>query len=485
VRTLGTAFALALASTIEELKVATEILAKLEDGSSDEVISRNIKELVDSGYPQDQAEAIAYKHAGRAREAKSVEATVLQRAAVGFGDTDVERGPDGAPVAFRMWHAGMNRTDKGDHKLTSDSVRRLLATQSERGNRFSIDVDHMSLDSSAPPENHKAVGWFDIEERDGDLWAVNVEWTEAVRSGFAGPVPEWRYFSPAYETRKDSGEIVRLLNLALTNNPATHHVTALATSASRGEEAAMADDKEKKEESLAAMLAAYDDEKDEDKKAKMKASIKAKFKAAFGDDEKSDEKKDEGEKKEAKKASEDAPPPEKKETTKADAADGDAEKMAASIAAKAETIFETKRREREETVARDRILASLPTGDRETYKDLSLAQLERIVKRHHSDVLERHAATASAQPTRGATHGQRTSMLSSNDREALDAEMGLVHRDGYFVKEEGTTLEFNPWASREDIDRTLASIKEARKTGAKNDGEALSLVLANQKGAAR
>jgi phage I-like protein len=104
----------------------------------------------------------------------------------------------------------------------------LLTLQKQRGNLFSIDVDHMSLNSQAPPENHKAVGWFTIEARHGDLWAVNVEWTDDVRAGLAKDPPEWRYFSPAYDTKRDSGEIVRLLNIAVTNNPATWNVTALA-----------------------------------------------------------------------------------------------------------------------------------------------------------------------------------------------------------------------------------------------------------------
>jgi len=34
-------------------------------GNSDEVISQNIRELIHSGYPQDQAVAIAYNKAGR------------------------------------------------------------------------------------------------------------------------------------------------------------------------------------------------------------------------------------------------------------------------------------------------------------------------------------------------------------------------------------------------------------------------------------
>lgn len=39
----------------------------LKKGSSDETISENIGRLVDEGYPQDQAVAIAYKEAGRSK----------------------------------------------------------------------------------------------------------------------------------------------------------------------------------------------------------------------------------------------------------------------------------------------------------------------------------------------------------------------------------------------------------------------------------
>lgn len=42
----------------------------LLDGDSDEVVSANISELILSGYPRDQAVAIAYKKAGRARGEK-------------------------------------------------------------------------------------------------------------------------------------------------------------------------------------------------------------------------------------------------------------------------------------------------------------------------------------------------------------------------------------------------------------------------------
>jgi hypothetical protein len=153
-------------------------------------------------------------------------------AALTAGD-GVERGPGGAPTAFRIWKAGANPTDHGVHIFSEASARTLMAEQAARGNLFSIDADHLSLDKAAPPEARKAVGWHRLAVRDGkdgpELWAVNVEWTDAVKAGLEKSTPEWRYFSPAYDVDKKTREIVAYLNTALTNNPATWSVTQLAT----------------------------------------------------------------------------------------------------------------------------------------------------------------------------------------------------------------------------------------------------------------
>lgn len=47
----------------------------LVDGSSEEAISANIKELIAAGHPQDQAVAIAMKHAGKSKSDKTNEDT--------------------------------------------------------------------------------------------------------------------------------------------------------------------------------------------------------------------------------------------------------------------------------------------------------------------------------------------------------------------------------------------------------------------------
>ena len=186
----------------------------------------------------------------------------------------VERATGGAPTAFRIWHAGANATDHGTHVFSADSAKRLMAEQAARGNLYSIDADHLSLNDQAPPESRKAVGWHRLEVRDSktgpELWAVDVQWTEAVRAGLQKDPPEWRYFSPAYDVSKESGEIVAYLNTALTNNPATWSVTALASRTTKGTAmkytdilaALMGQDEEKKAAAVATLAAAFPDKGD-------------------------------------------------------------------------------------------------------------------------------------------------------------------------------------------------------------------------------
>ena len=201
-------------------------------------------------------------------------------------------------------------TDMGPHIFSPESAKLLMSSQAKRGNKFSIDVDHMSFNKESPPESRKAVGWHALGVRDAgegpELWAVDVEWTDAVRAGLEKSPPEWRYFSPAYDVNKKTGEIIAYLNTALTNNPATHRVTALASQSER--KATQNKGFHMDFKKMAGALAGDDD--DEKKAAKEwlskaseveKKAWKAWKKAAFDDSD--GEKKDEGEK-EANKASE-------------------------------------------------------------------------------------------------------------------------------------------------------------------------------------
>lgn len=247
------------------------------------------------------------------------------------------------PTAFRIWHAGANATDHGVHFFTPESAKALMRQQAIRGNLFSIDVDHMSLNEKSPPEARKAVGFHRLAVRDSEtgpeLWAVDVQWTAAVAEGLAQEVPEWRYFSPAYDVDEKTGEIIRYLNTALTNNPATWSVTALASAGvqekkkMKSYEKLLSDlmgaDEDKKNAAIAALAAAFpddngngnaggsDEKTGEDKKAK-KAS-------EGGDDDEAKKAKkaaeDAEEAKKAKKAAEDAEEAKKAAVARANADD--------------------------------------------------------------------------------------------------------------------------------------------------------------------
>jgi hypothetical protein len=162
------------------------------------------------------------------------------RASITGSENPVERDEQGVPTAFRIWRAGVNVTDYGENVFSEESAALLLDEQERRGNRYSFDINHLSLDKAAPLENQRAVGSFTIEVRGGDLWAVDCRWTPATRVQLMAG--EWLSISPAYDVRTSDGVIVSLMNCALTGTPATHNATQLAATriaASRGGSARM------------------------------------------------------------------------------------------------------------------------------------------------------------------------------------------------------------------------------------------------------
>jgi len=184
-------------------------------------------------------EDVAAYRLGKGKTSRAIGVTTATFDLRALEPAAVERGPGGAPVAFRIWPAGKTMTDKGPQFFTERSAALLMAEQTARQNLFSIDVDHLSLNEVAPPEARKAVGWHKLAvRRDAsgapELWAVEAEWTDVASQGLAKEPPEWRYFSPAYQVDPKTREVVSYLNTALTNIPATWGVTALASSPQRG-----------------------------------------------------------------------------------------------------------------------------------------------------------------------------------------------------------------------------------------------------------
>lgn len=395
-----------------------------------------------------------------------------------FAEDGVERpGPGQAPTAFRIWRSGLTTTDKGDSVFNGAAADRLMRDQAVRGTLYSIDVDHMSLSASAPIESRKAVGWHQLEVRQDatgqpELWAVAVQWTEAVRAGLEQDPPEWRYFSPAYDVDTDTREVTRYLNTALTNNPATWQVTALASLAAATTEKgspmkvskdvaaalrAMAEGND--ETAAAAKVICGMIEDGDEKKEETKASEGA-------DDEKKDDDKD-SEKKETTKASESADDDESKKTSIAASA------PASNVIDLAKRVheLEAERAKEKEDAEIERLFASRPDFSDDVKSTLikaGVATVRDAVKNWKrgpavvSTVKDARAATTitatrgDGQGEGGAGHG-----LPPEESNALKLRMGLAADDKY-ITHEATSSTFRALPAAAAA-RILASKKGASK----------------------
>lgn len=95
-----------------------------------------------------------------------------------------------------------------------------------------IDYDHGAMAGAPvdPAMSGRAAGWFQPEIRNGELWAINVKWTPAADAALRAK--EWRFMSPAFATSE--GRVTRLLNVAITNLPATRNLQPLMAANAKG-----------------------------------------------------------------------------------------------------------------------------------------------------------------------------------------------------------------------------------------------------------
>jgi phage I-like protein len=140
------------------------------------------------------------------------------------------------PTEFRMFAAGENRTHDGRGVFLFDDLSAAACMKhcAERGLDYVVDYGHASLEflTVDPAEAGKAAGWFKPAIRDGALWASDVQWTPKAAEKLRAR--EYRYFSPAadYEVTPDGAQrITKLINCAITNNPALAGIPPLMASA--------------------------------------------------------------------------------------------------------------------------------------------------------------------------------------------------------------------------------------------------------------
>jgi phage I-like protein len=128
------------------------------------------------------------------------------------------------PSAFRLFALGDNKTAKGTFILDAAGLASVMAAYKGHGNDLHFDYEHQAFTALENGRPAPAAGWFSIEARADGLWAVNVRWTDVAAQMLRNK--EYRYFSPAFEVDK-ANRITRLLNVALTNLPASKEMQAL------------------------------------------------------------------------------------------------------------------------------------------------------------------------------------------------------------------------------------------------------------------
>lgn len=344
-------------------------------------------------------------------------AVIKMRGSMAFDSTLCEK-VDGLPVAFRIWKFGINPTDK-DGKVVNVNVTKraiglLLEEQARRGNRYSFDVDHMSLSQNAPPEARRGMGSHLLAARgtseEPELWTDDCRWTEFAAAGLRQAVPEWLSSSPAFDISANTLEPVSYTNTSLTNNPATHNATVFA---SLGFSASASSDARKinmDEGVLSALKAAIAALQDVLAKAQPVAAAEVPPAPAPAAEVKAAE-----------------PPP-------AAHAEPDGDECKATITASAVDLglvarvhaLESELSKRNEAEERVRLLASRKDFGADTLKSLEKASIENV--RFAVATFPKSAnlaAVVSVQATRGEGQGETVSALPADEAEQLKIRMGV------------------------------------------------------------
>jgi phage I-like protein len=138
---------------------------------------------------------------------------------------------DALPAEFRIFRAGVNPTSKGPAVFDDEAAVAVMAAWRTWGVDLMIDLNHDALDADdrSRPDASDARGWFGLEVRNGELWAVNVRWTPDGERRLREKTQ--RYISPAFLYDEETDRVCEILNVALVAMPATHNAQALIAAA--------------------------------------------------------------------------------------------------------------------------------------------------------------------------------------------------------------------------------------------------------------
>ena len=132
------------------------------------------------------------------------------------------------PRKIRLFKFGKVDTTKGEFLFDKKSAESVMKTWRDYGNDLCFDYEHKAVDPDARAGDGLAAGWFKLAIGTDGLYAVDIRWTDKAAKQITSR--EWRYFSPTFEYESESGRILELVNVALTNIPATKDLPPLVAS---------------------------------------------------------------------------------------------------------------------------------------------------------------------------------------------------------------------------------------------------------------
>lgn len=194
---------------------------------------------------------------------------------------------DDPPTEFRIFRKGWNETTKGDALFDDLAAKMVMDEYKRHGVDRSIDLEHLSLDRESPNYDPDSRGAFNLEVRNGELWAVNVKWAPDGERRLRAKTQ--RYISPFFFLGAKSRRVTSVYNVAICSTPATHDAPALvaAVAANANAKHALASltlslgaDMDALKKKLAEMMGLAEDVSDED----LVAAV-----AALQDDDKGEE----------------------------------------------------------------------------------------------------------------------------------------------------------------------------------------------------
>ena len=143
------------------------------------------------------------------------------------GSTSAEAAEGAAPDWIEVMPAGTFMGVDGRGPWTLKDAAAVVSASSEAGRPVPVDYNHQTVFAVINGSASPAAAWIDrFEVREGAIWA-HVDWTADGAHAVASKA--YRFISPTFRHDTKTGEIQKIVSVALVNNPNIAELPAIAS----------------------------------------------------------------------------------------------------------------------------------------------------------------------------------------------------------------------------------------------------------------